>query len=167
MSRRFRFGVMAAVFFILVSLALDQDSYRDSDQDYTVKLSAQRYMTDENGMTLYYSLNDAPGNDISNCMGECASLWPPFYTDMIRAPQLLSTSDFNTISRTDDLYQTTYKGWPLYRCSKDERPGDKKGDGEKGIWFVLDPVKFPPAYGGSDGSNTWLFHIRSFLMKFD
>lgn len=59
------------------------------------------------------------------------------------------------------------KGWPLYRCSKDKKPGDTNGDGEKGIWFILDPIKFPPAYGGSDGSNTWLFHIRSFLNKFD
>lgn len=166
MSRRFRFYILAAVLLVSASFALDQDSDRGSDQDYTVKLSPERYLTDENGMTLYYSLNDAPGNEISNCMGECSSSWPPFYTDLIRVPKLLSTSNFNTISRTDDSYQTTYKGWPLYRCSKDKKPGDTRGDGEKGIWFVMDPVKFPPAYGGSDGSNTWLFHIRSFLNKF-
>lgn len=138
-----------------------------SEEDYTVKLSSERYMTDEDGMTLYYSLNDAPGNGISNCLGDCSSLWPPFYTDLIRVPSVLSTSSFDTTSRIDGNYQTAYKGWPLYRCSKDEKPGDTNGDGEKGIWFVVDPIKFPPAYGGSYGSNTWLFYIRSILNKFD
>ncbi|MFZ2377557.1 MAG: hypothetical protein WAV83_10145 [Methanothrix sp.] len=167
MSRRFRYYVLAAALLISISFALNQDSDQASDQDYTVKLSPDRYMTDENGMTLYYSLNDAPGSGISNCVDECSSLWPPFYADLIRVPAMLSTSSFNTVSRIDDCYQTTYEGWPLYRCSRDKKPGDTEGDGEKGIWFVVDPIKFPPAYGGSDGSNTWLFHIRSFLNKFD
>jgi len=153
------FCILVAVIIISIAFA--------SEQDYTVKLSSERYMTDEYGMTLYYSLNDAPGNGISNCLGDCSSLWPPFYTDLIRVPSVLSTSSFDTTSRIDGSYQTAYKGWPLYRYSKDEKPGDTNGDGEKGIWFVVDPIKFPPAYGGSDGSNTLLFHIRSFLNKFD
>lgn len=159
MSTTFRYCILFAVIFISIASA--------SGQDNSIKLSSDRYMTDEKGMTLYYSLNDAPGNGISNCIGDCSTFWPLFYTDLIRVPSVLSTSNFDTISRIDGNYQTAYKGWPLYRCSKDKKPGDTNGDGEKGIWFILDPIKFPPAYGGSDGSNTWLFHIRSFLNKFD
>lgn len=158
MSTRLGYCILFAVIFMSIASA--------SEENNSIKLSSDRYMTDDNGMTLYYSLNDAPGNDISNCIGDCAALWPPFYTDLIRVPSVLSTSNFYTISRTDGKLQTTYKGWPLYLCSKDKEPGDTNGDGEKGIWFVVDPIKFPPAYGGSDGSNTWLFHIRSLLIKF-
>ena len=159
MSTIFRYCILFAAIFISIASATDQDN--------SIKLSSDRYMTDEKGMTLYYSLNDAPGNNISNCVGDCSTFWPPFYAEMIRVPSILSTSNFYTISRTDGKYQTAYKGWPLYRFSKDKKPGDINGDGEKGIWFVVDPIKFPPAYGGSDGANTWLFHIRSFLNKFD
>ncbi len=113
-------------------------------EQYTVDISAGGYLTGEAGMTLYYSLNDAPGNGISNCIGECSSLWPPFYADLILVPSGLSTSDFATISRTDGRMQTTYKGWPLYKYAEDKKPGDATGDKVNAIWFVIYPDKFPP-----------------------
>ena len=160
MSIRFRFCIMVAAIFISIACA--------AAQDYTVDLSSDRYMVDKAGMTLYYTLNDAPGNGISNCIDSCSLLWHPFYTDIIRVPSRLSTSDFETISRSDGTLQTAYKGWPLYYYTKDSKPGDTKGDGEQGIWSTLDPIKFPPAYGGSSSMrlNTQLFFIRSFLDRF-
>ena len=136
MSTRFRFCIMIAAIFISIGFA--------AAQDYTVDLS-NGHMVDNAGMTLYYTLNDAPGNGISNCISECSSLWRPFYTDMIRVPSGLSTSDFTTISRNDGNLQTAYKGWPLYRYAEDSMRGDTKGDGKQGNWFIIDPNRFPPA----------------------
>jgi predicted lipoprotein with Yx(FWY)xxD motif len=140
MSIRFRFCIMVAAIFISIACA--------AAQDYTVRLSSDGsdgYIVDGAGKTLYYTLNDAPGNGISNCFGECSLLWHPFYTDIIRVPSRLSTSDFETISRSDGTLQTTYKGWPLYTYTKDLTPGDTKGDGEKGIWSIINLARFPPA----------------------
>lgn len=124
---------------ILITIALAQG------EQYTVDISREGYLTASDKITLYYSLNDAPGNGISNCMGECSSLWPPFYADQILVPSRLSTSDFATISRSDGKMQTTYKGWPLYKYAEDKQPGDATGDKVNAIWFVIYPDRFPPA----------------------
>lgn len=129
---------------ILVAAILITMALADGEQ-YTVDISPEGYLTASDKITLYYSLNDAPGNGISNCMGECSSLWLPFYADQILVPSGLSTSDFTTISRTDGKMQTAYKGWPLYRYIEDTKPGDAKGDKVNSIWFVIYPPKFPPA----------------------
>jgi predicted lipoprotein with Yx(FWY)xxD motif len=132
----FRECIMLSAILITVACA--------GGEQYTVDISAGGYLTGEQGMTLYYSLNDAPGNGISNCIDECSSLWPPFYADLILVPSGLSTSDFATISRTDGRMQTTYKGWPLYKYAEDKKPGDIIGDKANEIWFVIYPDKFPP-----------------------
>ena len=124
---------------ILITMALAEG------EQYTVDISPEGYLTASDKMTLYYSLNDAPGNGISNCMGECSSLWPPFYADQILVPSALSTTDFTTISRTDGKMQTAYRGWPLYRYIEDKKPKDANGDKVNSIWFVIYPTKFPPA----------------------
>jgi len=137
MLQRLREWIVVAAILITVACA--------GGEQYTIDISPDGYLTGDGGMTLYYSLNDAPGNGISNCIGECSSLWPPFYADLILVPSGLSTSDFATISRMDGKMQTTYKGWPLYKYVEDKKPGDIKGDKANAIWFVIYPGKFPPA----------------------
>lgn len=137
MFTRFRYCILVAA--ILFSIAFAEG------ENYTVNLSPQGYLMNNEGMTLYYSLNDAPGNGISNCIGDCTTDWPPFYTDLIRVPSGLSTSDFATISRTDGKLQTAYKGWPLYTYKDDKKPGETNGDKVNSIWFIIYPGKFPPA----------------------
>jgi len=123
---------------ILMTMALAEG------EQYAVDISPEGYLIAGDKMTLYYSLNDAPGNGISNCIGDCSLLWPPFYADLILVPSGLSTSDFTTISRTDGKMQTAYKGWPLYKYTEDKKPGDVNGDKVNSIWFVIYPTKFPP-----------------------
>lgn len=132
----FRESIMLSAILITVACA--------GEEQYTVDISPEGYMTGGEGMTLYYSLNDAPGSGTSNCVGECSLLWPPFYADLILVPSGLSTSDFATISRTDGKMQNTYKGWPLYKYIEDKKPGDTKGDKANAIWFIIYPDKFPP-----------------------
>jgi predicted lipoprotein with Yx(FWY)xxD motif len=53
-------------------------------------------------------------------------------------------TDFTSMTRKDGMNQTAFKGWPLYHYSKDMKSGDVKGQAFKDIWFVVNPMKFPP-----------------------
>jgi predicted lipoprotein with Yx(FWY)xxD motif len=93
------------------------------------------YLTDSNGMTLYYYTKDADGQ--SACYGGCAAAWPIFYEPKVTIPSSLDAEDFGTITRTDGTKQTTYYGWPLYYWVKDKKPGDMTGEGVGKVWYVL------------------------------
>ncbi len=93
------------------------------------------YLTDGNGMTLYYFTKDADGQ--SACYGGCADAWPVFYAPTVTHPSSLDEEDFGTITRTDGTRQTTYYGWPLYYWVKDKKPGDMTGEGVGKVWYIL------------------------------
>lgn len=83
-----------------------------------------------NGMTLYTFEKDADGK--SMCNGKCAENWPPLTVDGGAAP----SGDFSVITRDDGKKQVAYKGKPLYYWVKDQKPGDKTGDGVNNVWHV-------------------------------
>jgi predicted lipoprotein with Yx(FWY)xxD motif len=97
-------------------------------------------LTDDKGRTLYFFSNDAKG--VSSCISaECLNAWPVFYIETPALGTGLAASDFGTITRSDGSKQTTYKTWPLYYFSPTnngvlESPGETKGDGVGGVWFV-------------------------------
>jgi predicted lipoprotein with Yx(FWY)xxD motif len=95
------------------------------------------YLTDINGITLYYFKKDSPGK--SACEGPCVENWPLYYRESVASKDGLAASDFGTITRTDGKKQTTYKGMPLYYFAKDKKPGDTMGQGVKDIWYVVNP----------------------------
>ena len=45
----------------------------------------------------------------------------------------------STVKRADGTEQATLAGWPLYTYAKDEAPGQWKGQGVGGTWFVVRP----------------------------
>ncbi len=96
-------------------------------------------LTDAQGKTLYYFANDVPASGASACSGKCPSLWPAFSAGTVQVSSPLDPADFASITRADGTQQTTYYGWPLYYYSGDTNPGDVKGDGFLGIWFVVRP----------------------------
>ena len=100
----------------------------------TVTVSAGNYIVDSKGNTLYMSTSDIMGD--SKCTGTCLNSWPIFYQEGLTVSSGLNSSDFGTITRGDGQQQTTYKGWPLYYFSNDVNPGDTKGDGMNGVWFI-------------------------------
>ena len=89
-------------------------------------------------MTLYYFAKDTNGK--SNATGAVLQTWPVFNAASFGVPSTLAASDFSTITRSDGLPQTAYKGWPLYFYANDKAPGDTSGDGVGGVWFL---VKIP------------------------
>lgn len=96
-------------------------------------------VTDEKGWVLYRFDKDTANPPTSNCVDECARIWPPVYTD--GKPTLDGVSDdvVGTVTREDGTKQVTLDGWPIYRYIGDKEPGQWKGQGVGGTWFVVQP----------------------------
>lgn len=98
-----------------------------------------RAVFDQDGFILYRFDKDTNDPPASNCSGECEEIWPPSLTD--GNPKLKGVSDdlVGTITREDGTRQLTLDGWPLYRYIGDKKPGQWKGQGVGGTWFVIQP----------------------------
>lgn len=98
-----------------------------------------KVLTDKNGMNLYIFTADQNGK--SNCYNGCAAAWPPFVVDgKPQAGPNVHANLLGTTKRKDGGMQVTYKGMPLYYFAKDNRPGDAKGEGFKGKWYLISPA---------------------------
>ena len=86
------------------------------------------------GMTLYTFDKDTPGKSV--CNGKCAVNWPP----LIVADDAKASGNWSVVTRDDGLKQWAYKGKPLYTWIKDQKPGDKTGEGvANNTWHVAKP----------------------------
>lgn len=94
-------------------------------------------LTAPDGRTLYYFTSDSPGS--SACTGQCAVVWPPLVVPAGSKPVLSSgiAGAVATLVRPDGTTQVTYDGHPLYYYQGDTAPGQDKGQGVGGTWFVL------------------------------
>ena len=86
-----------------------------------------------NGMTLYTFDKDAGGK--STCNGPCATNWPPLMAEAGAAAK----GDWTVVTRDDGSKQWAYKGKPLYFWTKDQKAGDKTGDGVNSVWHAAKP----------------------------
>jgi predicted lipoprotein with Yx(FWY)xxD motif len=86
-------------------------------------------LTNDAGMTLYTFDRDAAGGGKSACNGPCATNWPP----LMAAADAKPSGDWSLATRDDGAKQWAYKGKPLYLWAKDQKPGDKTGDGVNGL----------------------------------
>jgi len=94
---------------------------------------ADGVVTNSAGMTLYVFDADHAGK--SACNGPCATNWPPLLAQDSDQP----SGDYTIVTRDDGKKQWALKGKPLYAWSKDQKPGDKTGDGFKNVWHVAKP----------------------------
>jgi predicted lipoprotein with Yx(FWY)xxD motif len=143
----------------------------EEKEDGNVKLVASEnaagtVVTDGQGRTLYRWDKDIAKPPKSNCVGECPSSWIPVTVKGQATVQGIDPNLIGMIKRSDEAgpvveesMQLTLNGWPLYRFIKDKEPGDMKGQGVAGTWWLVAPdgtrVKSaPPAPGGNqDGGN--------------
>jgi predicted lipoprotein with Yx(FWY)xxD motif len=84
-------------------------------------------------MTLYTFDKDPDNATKSVCNGPCAASWPPF----IASAADKDVAGFTKVKRDDGMLQWAYKGKPLYFWVKDQKPGDKTGDGFNNVWRVV------------------------------
>jgi predicted lipoprotein with Yx(FWY)xxD motif len=85
------------------------------------------------GMTLYTFKED--GARVSVCNDACAKNWPPFRP----AADAKDGPDYRVIRRLDGSYQWAYRDAPLYYWVRDQKPGDKTGDGFNQRWWAAKP----------------------------
>lgn len=125
-------------------------------------------VTDQDGWVLYRFDKDSADPPQSNCVDKCAQVWPPALTDGNAQVRGISDDKVGTVTRQDGTRQLTIAGWPVYRYIGDKKPGQWKGQGVGGTWWVIDqngrknltcvptgtpkPVA-PPAAGDSGGAN--------------
>jgi predicted lipoprotein with Yx(FWY)xxD motif len=88
-----------------------------------------------NGMTLYTFDRDAAGAGKSACNGPCATNWPPLAV----AAGASATGDWSVVTRDDSGKQWAYKGKPVYFWAKDQKAGDRTGDGVNNAWRLARP----------------------------
>ena len=85
-------------------------------------------------MTLYtFDKDTTPGKSV--CNGPCATNWPP----LAASADANAQGDWSVITRDDGSRQWAFKGKPLYHWVKDQKPGDKTGDGVNNVWHVARP----------------------------
>jgi len=124
MSRRFKVTIVAGLMALAVGCA--------SMGDPAGVRVTEGVLTDKAGMTLYTFDNDPAGGGRSMCNGPCAQNWPP----VAAAADASARGEWSIVTREDGSRQWAYKGKPLYRWIKDQKPGDRKGDGFRGVWHV-------------------------------
>ncbi|MEV0680574.1 hypothetical protein AB0I60_29065 [Actinosynnema sp. NPDC050436] len=95
---------------------------------------------DGDGRTLYRFDKDTPNPPKSACEGKCAETWPPLLAGGgTPALEGVDPTLVGTVKRADGTEQVTLAGWALYTYAKDEAPGQWKGQGVGGTWFVVRP----------------------------
>lgn len=92
-------------------------------------------LTNAAGMTLYTFDKDMAGTGKSACNGPCAANWLP----LMAQGSDQAAGDYSIVVREDGTMQWAFKGKPLYQWSKDQKPGDKSGDGFNNLWHVAKP----------------------------
>jgi len=116
-----------------------------AEQDLTKELVGKavdrmgNVVADEDGWLLYRFDSDSSDPPTSNCEGDCAKIWPPALTDADPVLTGIDEADVGTVNRPDGTRQLTIDGWPIYYYAGDEEPGQWKGQGVGGTWFVIQP----------------------------
>ena len=85
------------------------------------------------GMTLYTFDRDVAGSGKSACNGPCAANWPPLGASSADT----GSGDWSVVVRDDGLRQWAFQGRPVYLWIKDQKPGDKTGDGVNNVWHTV------------------------------
>ena len=131
-------SVLALALLITSSMAAEEMNKESISLAFNNTLGT--YMVNQAGFTLYYFLEDYPGNGTSSCYGICSDIWPPFYAENLTVARGLKAGDFTVANRSDGIKQIAYKGWPLYLYSQDINPNDINGQNIDERWFVINPV---------------------------
>ena len=106
-------------------------------------------LVNRDGKTLYYFTSDTATTVACTSAQGCITTWPPLLSTSVSvAPIAGLTGTMTTVSRGSEA-QVAYNGHPLYTYAADTAPGDIKGNGLFGKWFVA-TVNLAPGSGSGD-----------------
>jgi predicted lipoprotein with Yx(FWY)xxD motif len=104
----------------------------------TIKGQSQTVLTNAKGLTLYYFTPDSATQ--SACSGQCAQTWPPlFFTGSGSPTSLANLTGKLSVLADVNGNQVEYNSHLLYAFAGDTAPGQTKGQGLFGKWFVATP----------------------------
>jgi predicted lipoprotein with Yx(FWY)xxD motif len=88
------------------------------------------------GRTLYLYMKDRGTK--SACSARCAQVWPPAtVSGEPTAGPGVAAAKLTTTRGPNNGRQLVYNGHPLYTLTADVRPGQIKGEGFLGTWYVI------------------------------
>jgi predicted lipoprotein with Yx(FWY)xxD motif len=92
-------------------------------------------LSDYRGHTLYYFTEDTQAE--VKCTGACAQAWPPYvYKGEGTIKHTTTISGKLGYVKKEYGQHVTYNGHYLYTFSGDIAPGEYKGEGKEGKWYV-------------------------------
>jgi predicted lipoprotein with Yx(FWY)xxD motif len=94
------------------------------------------YLTDQEGRPLYMFAEDIAGSPETACLDACAREWPPFDLQVVQPERGIIVNEVTRFHRQDGLFQSAYKGHPLYYRQREKDGTEVTGDGLDGRWFV-------------------------------
>ncbi len=98
-----------------------------------------QYLVNSTGWALYMYTPDTPFSGKSTCYGQCAIVWPIFYTANLTVEPGINASLFSVINRTDGTKEITFNGYPLYYYEYDTGSGNINGQNVGQVWYVMSP----------------------------
>ena len=108
-------------------------------------------LVNRDGKTLYYFTSDTATTVACTSAQGCITTWPPLLSTSVSvAPIAGLTGTMTTVSRGSEA-QVAYNGHPLYTYAADSAPGDTKGNGLFGKWFVATVDLAPASGSGGNG----------------
>lgn len=96
-------------------------------------------VVDDKGFALYRYDRDSADPPTSRCTGDCAETWQPVLATEAEQADGIEARLLGTMTRTDGSDQLTLDGWPLYRYTRDEMPGETAGQGVDNAWWPITP----------------------------
>ena len=97
-------------------------------------------VVDSAGMALYMFMPDNASTP--TCAADCAQAWPPLLGEAT-AGDGVDSSLIGSAEHPESGAMVTYNGWPLYYFAGDSAPGDTNGQGQGGVWYVIDATGTP------------------------
>lgn len=120
----------------------DAPATTDSSPSVDVTVAATslgKVVVDGKGMTAYYFDADVKDSGTSTCTGGCATAWPAIEATTTTPKVSGITGTVGTITGVDGGRQITIDGRPIYTFVGDDKAGDVTGQGDKGVWYVVNP----------------------------
>lgn len=91
------------------------------------------------GMSAYFFDMDKANSGVSACTGECAANWPAITTSTKKPKVVGVKGKVGTIAIKGGR-QVTINGRPIYTFAFDTSPGQVRGQGAQGVWYVISPM---------------------------
>lgn len=94
-------------------------------------------LADASGYTVYTDARDPKNTSKPACTGRCLLAWFPVTGKAKAAKGVRLHAVLGSITRSTEVVQATYNGYPLYTFGSDSAPGMTSGNDSGGIWHVI------------------------------